>query len=276
MESTISKFYASVETRFAIRVMIVCGIAFVCTLKQINFIMAYPQEPIECDLYTKVPNGISVNAASAENYTLKLPVSVYDQKQGGQVWNNYLTHKIVDELEFVSSYNLDNFIQEHVDAKLKVEVMCHPNNFVDVNIQRQSDVTFNFVHTALINQIIADCGLTMSTTKKQVPVKCNKILLAHLDSPKFDSLFNYRSVINKLSYLAQMAHSDVIYTVHSCVPDTASTMEGVRSCCFGHYHVPQVHVRSPSSSSPTLRRDLRTTSTLTLPATGILLRLPQI
>ncbi|KAL7546574.1 hypothetical protein ACHAWF_009909, partial [Thalassiosira exigua] len=96
----------------------------------------------------------------------------------------------------IDSKNLDNFIQvqEPVDAKLKVEAMCHSNNYVGVKIQHQSDGTFHFVQTALIDQIIADCGLTKSTKKKQVPAKSSKILSAHLeDSPKFDGLFGYCS-----------------------------------------------------------------------------------
>ncbi|KAL7546465.1 hypothetical protein ACHAWF_009797 [Thalassiosira exigua] len=69
--------------------------------------------------------------------------------------------------------NPDNFVQEFIDAKLKVEDIGHPNDYVGVNIQRQSDGTFHYVRTAFIDQIIADCGLTNSSTKKkQVPVKC--------------------------------------------------------------------------------------------------------
>ncbi|KAL7524636.1 hypothetical protein ACHAWF_001029, partial [Thalassiosira exigua] len=54
----------------------------------------------------------------------------------------------------IDSKNLDNFVQELVYAKLKVEDMGHLNNYVGVNIQRQSDGTFHFVQTALIDQII--------------------------------------------------------------------------------------------------------------------------
>ncbi|KAL7523194.1 hypothetical protein ACHAWF_000420, partial [Thalassiosira exigua] len=60
----------------------------------------------------------------------------------------------------INGKNLDNFVQELMDAKLKVEDMGHPNAYVGVNTQRQSDGTFHFIQTALIDQIIADCGLT--------------------------------------------------------------------------------------------------------------------
>ncbi|KAL7530988.1 hypothetical protein ACHAWF_008366 [Thalassiosira exigua] len=236
--------YAPVVTWFAIRLMIVFGITFGWTLKQIDFVMAYPQAPIECDLYMDLPHGISVKGASAKDYALKLLANVYGQKQGGRVWNEYLTAKLVDELGFVQSQvdqcvfyrgstificytddgiamdingkNLDSFVQELRDAKLKVDDMGHPNDYVGVNLQQQSDGTFHFVQTGLIDQVIADCGLSNSTKKKQVPAKSSKILTAHLDSPKFDGPFNYRSVIGKLNYLAQTTRPDIMYAVHSC------------------------------------------------------------
>ncbi|KAL7523157.1 hypothetical protein ACHAWF_000404 [Thalassiosira exigua] len=45
----------------------------------------------------------------------------------------------------INSKNLDNFVQDLVDAKLKVEDMNHPNDYAGVNTQRQSDGTFHFV-----------------------------------------------------------------------------------------------------------------------------------
>ncbi|KAL7523193.1 hypothetical protein ACHAWF_000419 [Thalassiosira exigua] len=94
---------APVVTWFAICLMIIFGITFGWTLKQINFIMAYPQAPIECDLYMELPHGISAKGASAKDYALKLLANIYGQKQGGRVWNAYLTSKLVSELGFTQS-----------------------------------------------------------------------------------------------------------------------------------------------------------------------------
>ncbi len=43
--------YAPVVTLFAIRLMIVMGIIFSWALCQVNFVMAYPQAPIETEIY---------------------------------------------------------------------------------------------------------------------------------------------------------------------------------------------------------------------------------
>ena len=50
--------YAPVVTWFAIRLMIVMGIIFNWALRQVDFVMAYPQAPIEADIYMELPQGI--------------------------------------------------------------------------------------------------------------------------------------------------------------------------------------------------------------------------
>jgi hypothetical protein len=51
------KTYAPVVTWFAIRLLIVFGILFNWALCQVNFVMAYPQAPIEMDMYMELPMG---------------------------------------------------------------------------------------------------------------------------------------------------------------------------------------------------------------------------
>jgi hypothetical protein len=50
--------YAPVVTWFAIRLMIIFGIIFRWALRQVDFVMAYPQAPIEMDIYMELPQGI--------------------------------------------------------------------------------------------------------------------------------------------------------------------------------------------------------------------------
>jgi hypothetical protein len=50
--------YAPVVTWFAIRLMIVFGIIFCWALWQVDFVMAYPQAPVEMDICMELPQGI--------------------------------------------------------------------------------------------------------------------------------------------------------------------------------------------------------------------------
>ena len=77
--------YAPVVTWFAVRLMIIFDLVFRWTLKQIDFIMTYPRTPIKGYLYMDITHDIFVKNSNSCDYTLKLLVKIYDQKQGGQV-----------------------------------------------------------------------------------------------------------------------------------------------------------------------------------------------
>ncbi len=51
------EIYVPVVTWFAIQLLIVFGILFNLALHQVNFVMAYPQAPIEMDMYMELPTG---------------------------------------------------------------------------------------------------------------------------------------------------------------------------------------------------------------------------
>ena len=46
-----------VVTWLAIRLLIVFGLLFGWALRQVDFVMAYPQAPIEMDMYMELPQG---------------------------------------------------------------------------------------------------------------------------------------------------------------------------------------------------------------------------
>ncbi len=75
--------YASVVTWFAIRLMIVMGIIFCWALCQVDFVMAYPQAPIETDIYMELPQGVQPAIGNSKDHMLKLLKNIYSQKQAG-------------------------------------------------------------------------------------------------------------------------------------------------------------------------------------------------
>jgi hypothetical protein len=87
------KTSASVVTWFVIRLMIVFGIIFCWALWQVDFVMAYPQAPIETDIYMEQPQGIKTATGNSKDHILKLLKKIYVQKQAGRVWNSLLVDK---------------------------------------------------------------------------------------------------------------------------------------------------------------------------------------
>jgi hypothetical protein len=68
--------------------------------------MAYPQAPIEMDMYMELPAGSHTKHGNSKDYVLKLLANIYGQNQAGHVWNNYLVTKL-QEINFKQSL-IDN------------------------------------------------------------------------------------------------------------------------------------------------------------------------
>jgi hypothetical protein len=53
-----------------------------------NFILAYPQAPLETPLYMEVPKGVNLQnlPRQPKEYVLELKKNLYGQKQAGRVW----------------------------------------------------------------------------------------------------------------------------------------------------------------------------------------------
>jgi hypothetical protein len=87
--------YTPVVTWFTIRLMIIFGIIFCWALRQVDFVMAYPQAPIEMDIHMELPQGIQTAHGSSKDHMLKLEKNIYGQKQAGHVWNSFLVDKLL-------------------------------------------------------------------------------------------------------------------------------------------------------------------------------------
>jgi hypothetical protein len=202
--------------------------------------MAYPQAPIEMDMYIELPTGIHTKHGNSRDHVLKLLANIYRQKQAGHVWNSYLITKLqeinfkqslIDDCVFYrdnvifivyvddgiflgpSDQQLRDIINELRNLKLSIEDQGHPADYVGVSIKKLKNGVIELTQRALIDSIISDVALSDSKVKA-VPAKVSEILHAHLDKPPFLMNFGYRSVIGKLNYLAQTTRPDIVYRTH--------------------------------------------------------------
>jgi hypothetical protein len=87
--------YGPVVTWFAIRLIIIFGIIFEWALRQVDFVMANSQAPIEMDIYMELPQGIMTAHGNSKDHVFKLEKNIYAQKQAGWVWNLFLVDKLM-------------------------------------------------------------------------------------------------------------------------------------------------------------------------------------
>ena len=107
---------------------------------------------------------------------------------------------------------------------LDIEDQGHPADYVGVNIKRMKDGSIGLSQHGLIDTIIQDADLQDSKVKA-VPAKVSKHLHAHLDKAPFSLNFNYRSMIDKLNYLAQTTRPDIMYATHQLAKYSSNPRE---------------------------------------------------
>jgi hypothetical protein len=62
---------------------------------QLDYVLAYPQAPVERDLYMLLPKGFLIQGVdNLKDYVLHIHRKIYGQKQAGRVWFQYLLKKL--------------------------------------------------------------------------------------------------------------------------------------------------------------------------------------
>jgi len=197
--------------------------------------MAYPQAPIEMDIYMELPQGIQTATGNSKDHVLQLLKNIYGQKQAERVWNSFLMDKLIslgytasliDDCDIIFMVYVDNgiflgnndaqlqqAIREIKGLGLNIEDQGHPADYVGVKIKKLRDGNYEFTQRALVDSTIEDVGIKDSNTKP-VPAKVSLHLHALREEPVFDLNFNYRSLVSKLNYLAQTTRPDIMYATH--------------------------------------------------------------
>ena len=233
--------YAPVAKWHTIRLAMVLAILHDWRTVQIDYVLAFPQAPIEKEMYMKLPKGLKL-VNDEKDYVLKVKRNVYGQKQAGRVWNKYLVDKLTNEVGFTQSevdeclfyrgnslyvlYTDDSIIlaptteeTEEVIADIKaaglnITVEGDLQDFLGVNIQREGDNMIRLSQPHLERQICKELGLDENSSTKKIPAASSKILKRHAESEKFKGSFNYRSIIGKVNYLEKGSRLDLAYATH--------------------------------------------------------------
>ena len=237
--------YAPVASWRTIRLILTMALVNRWHTRQIDYILAFPQAPVERDLYMVIPKGLDIENGKSDDYVLKINKNIYGQKQAGRVWNQYLVNKLVNELGFVQSKideclfyrgkvmyalytddsiiagpdkkEIDELIQEMRNHKLDITDEGDITDFLGVNIENMKDGTIKLSQPHLVDQILKDLRLDGEDVKiKPTPAASSRTLSRHPTSPKFDGSFHYRSVIGKLNYLEKCTRPDISYAAHQC------------------------------------------------------------
>ena len=233
--------FSPVASWSAIRLVLITALLRQWTTKQIDFVLAYTQAEVECELYMKIPKGFEVDGGNGE-HVLKLKKNLFGQKQAGRVWNIHLVNKLkevgfkvstIDECLFYKdtsvfvlytddsilagpdSKELDCIIKQMKKVGLNLTVEGDITDFLGVHINRTKVGKFNLTQPHLIADIIRELRLEDDkVTIKSTPGASSKPLTRCLEEPDFDLHFDYRKVIGKLNYLEKCTRLDISCAAH--------------------------------------------------------------
>ena len=82
--------YATVVPWFSIRTLFTIAIINKWHSRQVDFIQAYPQAPIEYDLFMDLPKGFNTKDSDGWTHVLQLIKNLYGQNRDGCIWNHHL------------------------------------------------------------------------------------------------------------------------------------------------------------------------------------------
>jgi len=235
--------YAPVVTWPSIRTLLTLSIIHRWHTRQVDFVLAYPQAPIEFDMYMELPKGIETKFGNGRTHVLKLKKNLYGQKQAGRVWNQHLVKGLtdigfkpsdaddcvfyrgktifafyVDDGYFTApkAKDIDQAIKDLANAGFDIEDKGSLKDYLGVNVDYLPDGKIKLSQPHLIDQILRDVGLTAKTRTQSTPARSTVILQRDELGQPFDRSFHYRSVIGKLNYLEKTSRPDISYAVHQC------------------------------------------------------------
>ncbi len=234
--------YSPVVNWFSIRLCLTFSLLFDWSTRQIDFVLAFPQADVECDLYMELPRGLIFEGIHRDTHCIKLVKNLYGQKQAGRVWNEHLVAGLV-ERGFIQStvdecvfYKGKTILLVYVDDA----ILCGPSSkliddiitslkedfdvtdegeiddYLGVKVTRPTKDTIELKQPHLIQQILDEVGILPQSKLKDKAAPSSTILRRDLDGAPMKEKWDYRRILGKLIFLEKSTRGESAYAVHQC------------------------------------------------------------
>jgi hypothetical protein len=242
--------YAAALKWSSVRFFLVQSIINSWHTRPLDFVLAYPQADVECDLYLEIPQGFEFDG-SRKTHFLKLIKNLYGSKAAGRVWQQHLFKGLVD-LGYTQSttdecvfYKGSTIFMVYTDDgifcgpdKIEIERCLQElgkrfditdegaiDEYLGVKVTHMKDGTISLTQPHLIDSIIADLGFKENTKGKDTPAPSTASINRDLDGAPHSESWEYRSVIGKLNYLEKSTRPDIAFAVHQCARYSSNPKE---------------------------------------------------
>jgi hypothetical protein len=229
--------------------------------RQVDFVLAFPQADIECEMFMEVPQGFNVDGNRSDS-CLRLQKNLYGQKQAGRVWNQFLHDGMVargfvqSEIDMCVYYRksvmlmiyvddgifigpnqedideayvlLSNVYKDKQGVQHRAYVMTDEGDLADylgVKIDRLPNGLIKLSQPHLIQQILDDLGMNHATKSQPTPAAASVKLSRDPNGLPMQEDWQYSSVVGKMNFLEKSTRVDIAYSVHQCARFAADPKE---------------------------------------------------
>ena len=209
--------------------------------RQIDYVLAFSQAPIDSDVYLHLPAGFHVNGKDEnEKYVLKLKKNLYGTIQAAANWFDMLKSGLEDEgfkqnkidpclfvrsncivICYVDDCCIFSKDKETIDILLKSLSKTFKltdegdvNSYLGMNVSKDPNGTITMSQPAIIDKILNTLKICEDSKMHDTPA--NIILTRDENGNKRKQEWHYRSVIGQMNYLAGTTRPDILFAVHQC------------------------------------------------------------
>jgi len=244
--------YAPVVTWSTTRLILILSLITGMKSRQIDYIQAYTQAPVDCEVYMHIPaqfivhnNTLEFSSAptpgNSEVYVLLISKNLYGLRQAGNNWFDKLRDSLLSRGFSQSSIDpclfirkdiilivyvddcllfakneaiLDSFISS-LQSEFNLTCDGDVGAFLGIQFTRVSNNQLTLTQPGLISKIVKECGLDAESKRHNTPA-VTKLISKDSSGPQREHAWNYRMIVGMLTYLSMSSRPDIAFAVNQC------------------------------------------------------------
>jgi hypothetical protein len=235
--------YAPVVNWMSIRTLMALSIIHDLETRSIDFVLAFPQAPLEVDIYMEPPYGFDINGE--KSFILKLNKNLYGLKNASHnFWNllreglearGYKQQSESDPCVFLGKDSIvltyvDDCIVIHkrgssaADDLIQALKEGHENfdftddgsleTYLGVDVKRHKDGRIELTQTHLIQRLLDVIGIDPMTVNPRPTPAIKPLLFKDIEGLARKYQWNYRQAVGMLNYLTGTSRPDLAMATH--------------------------------------------------------------